>query len=175
MLSRMICSKPYVPHEIIKAEFTAAPNVVEALFQTISFINKMVELPLETFSQSFRDIQTAARLDILGLVCIDDTVPLIISDRHRLTLAISVRSLPLKFTSPTWRGTEWWDKIFGSDTQWRLGYPRPIHYSRKCSTIRTTSWKSPRMVSFNGHDTWMSTYPIAPEWPSDNYGSLHTI
>ena len=31
------------------------------------------------------------------------------------------------------------------------------------------------MVSFNGHDTWMSTYPIAPEWPSDNYGSLHTI
>ena len=50
MLSRMIRSKPSTPHDIVRAEFVAPPMVVEALFQTISFIYRMREMPTDRLS-----------------------------------------------------------------------------------------------------------------------------
>ena len=44
MFFRMIRSKPLVPHEIMRAEFVAPTMVVEALFQTICFIQRIREM-----------------------------------------------------------------------------------------------------------------------------------
>lgn len=59
MLSLMIYSKPSVPHPIIRAEFAASPMVVEALFQTITFIQHIRDmdpnrLPRRAFESSQR-------------------------------------------------------------------------------------------------------------------------
>ena len=44
MLSRMIRSKPSVPHDIVRAEFAAPPMLVEALFQVCCFIHRMRDM-----------------------------------------------------------------------------------------------------------------------------------
>lgn len=44
MLSWMIRDKPSVPHTVIRAEFAASPMVVEALFQTITFIQRVRDM-----------------------------------------------------------------------------------------------------------------------------------
>ena len=51
MLARMIRSKPSVPHDIVRAEFAAPPMVVEALFQTVTLLHRLRELP-ESDSQA---------------------------------------------------------------------------------------------------------------------------
>ena len=45
MLSRLIRSKPSVPHDILRAEFVTPPMLVEALFQTICFLHRFREMP----------------------------------------------------------------------------------------------------------------------------------
>ena len=51
MLARMICSKPSMPHDIVRAEFTAPPMVVEALFQTVTLLHRLRELPPEQLAR----------------------------------------------------------------------------------------------------------------------------
>ena len=51
MLARMIRSKPSMPHDIVKAEFVAPPMVVEALFQTVTLLHKLRELPPEQLAR----------------------------------------------------------------------------------------------------------------------------
>ncbi|MCO5602246.1 hypothetical protein L7F22_056374 [Adiantum nelumboides] len=41
LLARMIRSKPSVPHDIVRAEFSTPPMVVEALFQTVGYLHRM--------------------------------------------------------------------------------------------------------------------------------------
>ncbi|MCO5604088.1 hypothetical protein L7F22_058246 [Adiantum nelumboides] len=41
MISRLIRSKPSVPHDIIRAELAAPPMLVEALFQTICMLHRL--------------------------------------------------------------------------------------------------------------------------------------
>lgn len=41
MISRLIRSKPSVPHDIVRAELATPPMLVEALFQTVCFIQRM--------------------------------------------------------------------------------------------------------------------------------------
>lgn len=45
MISRLFRSKPSVPHDIIRAELATPPMLVEALFQTVCFIQRIRELP----------------------------------------------------------------------------------------------------------------------------------
>lgn len=49
MIARMIRSKPSVPHDIVRAELGAAPVVVEALFQAVTFMHRIWELPHERY------------------------------------------------------------------------------------------------------------------------------
>ena len=51
MLARMIRSKPSVPHDIVKVEFVAPPMVVEALFQTVTLLHGLRELPPERLAR----------------------------------------------------------------------------------------------------------------------------
>ena len=50
MLSRMIRSKPSVPHDIIRAEFATPPMLVEALFQVCSFIHRIRDMDPDRLS-----------------------------------------------------------------------------------------------------------------------------
>ncbi|KAH6558407.1 hypothetical protein KP509_1Z065800 [Ceratopteris richardii] len=45
MISRLLRSKPSVPHDIIRAELGTPPMLVEALFQLVTFILRVRELP----------------------------------------------------------------------------------------------------------------------------------
>ena len=45
MISRLFRGKHSVPHDIVRAELASPPMVVEALFQTICFIQRVRELP----------------------------------------------------------------------------------------------------------------------------------
>ena len=51
MLARMIRSKRSVPHDIVRAEFAAPPMVVEALFQTVTLLHRLRELPPERLAR----------------------------------------------------------------------------------------------------------------------------
>ena len=51
MLAKMIRSKPSVPHDIVRAEFAAPPMVIEALFQTVTFLHRLRELPPERLTR----------------------------------------------------------------------------------------------------------------------------
>lgn len=44
MISRMIRNKPFVPHEIIRAELVAGPMVVDALFQTVTYLQRIQQM-----------------------------------------------------------------------------------------------------------------------------------
>ena len=45
MIARMIRSKASVPHDIIRAEMGAAPIITEALFRSVTCIQRLWELP----------------------------------------------------------------------------------------------------------------------------------
>ena len=51
MISRLLCSKRTVPHDIVRAELAAPPMVVAALFQTVCFIQRMRELPADRLTR----------------------------------------------------------------------------------------------------------------------------
>ena len=51
MISRLLRSKRTVPHDIVRAELAAPPMVVEALFQTVCFIQRMRELPADRLTR----------------------------------------------------------------------------------------------------------------------------
>ena len=50
MLSRLLQSKSRVPHDIIRAEFTLPPMLVEALFQLVIFIHRIHSQPHDKIS-----------------------------------------------------------------------------------------------------------------------------
>ena len=55
MLSRQLRSKSTVPHDIIRAEFTLPPMLVEALFQLVVFIHRIHSQPHDRIShQAFK-------------------------------------------------------------------------------------------------------------------------
>lgn len=51
MLARMVRSKPSVPHDIVRAEFAVPPMVVEALFQAVTLLYRLRELPPERLAR----------------------------------------------------------------------------------------------------------------------------
>ena len=50
MLSRQLRSKSIVPHDIIRAEFTLPPMLVETLFQLVVFIHRIHSQPHDRIS-----------------------------------------------------------------------------------------------------------------------------
>ena len=61
MLSRMIRSKPSVPHDIIRAQFATPPMLVEALFQVCSFIHRIRDMDPDRLSH--RAFEASRQLD----------------------------------------------------------------------------------------------------------------
>ncbi|KAI5054061.1 hypothetical protein GOP47_0031046 [Adiantum capillus-veneris] len=64
MISRLLRSKKTVPHDIIRAELATPPMVVEALFQTVCFIQRMRELPPDRLTR--RAFEAAIQLSESG-------------------------------------------------------------------------------------------------------------
>ena len=64
MFSRLIRSKPSVPHDILRAEFATPPMLVEALFQTICFLHRFREMPHTHLS--YRAFETSRALAEAG-------------------------------------------------------------------------------------------------------------
>ncbi|MCO5582896.1 hypothetical protein L7F22_036798 [Adiantum nelumboides] len=60
MLSRLIHGKPSVPHDIIIAELATPPMLVEALFQTVCFIQRVRQLPPDRLS--YRALEASRQL-----------------------------------------------------------------------------------------------------------------
>ncbi|MCO5556897.1 hypothetical protein L7F22_010451 [Adiantum nelumboides] len=50
MISRLIRSKPSVPHDIIRAELAAPPMLIEALFQTVCMLHKLQSMDRDRFA-----------------------------------------------------------------------------------------------------------------------------
>ena len=67
MLSRMIRSKPSVPHDIVRAEFAAPPMLVEALFQVCCFIHRMRDMAPDRLSR--RAFEASKQLAEAGDTC----------------------------------------------------------------------------------------------------------
>jgi len=51
MISRLIRNKPTVPHDVVRAELVTPPMLVEALFQTVCFIQRVRELPADRLTR----------------------------------------------------------------------------------------------------------------------------
>ena len=51
MLSRQLRSKSTVPHDIVRAEFSLPPMLVEALFQLVVFIHRIHSQPQDRISR----------------------------------------------------------------------------------------------------------------------------
>ncbi|MCO5582026.1 hypothetical protein L7F22_035916 [Adiantum nelumboides] len=64
MLSRLICGKSSVPHDIITAELATPPMLVEAIFQTVSFIQRVPQLPPDRLS--YRALEVSRQLAEAG-------------------------------------------------------------------------------------------------------------
>ncbi|MCO5610564.1 hypothetical protein L7F22_064803 [Adiantum nelumboides] len=62
MLSRLIRGKPSVPRDIIRAELAAPPMLVEALFQTVCFIQRVCKLPQDRLS--YRALEASRQLAV---------------------------------------------------------------------------------------------------------------
>ncbi|MCO5608604.1 hypothetical protein L7F22_062817 [Adiantum nelumboides] len=60
MLSRLIRTTLSVPHDIIRAELATPPMLVEALFQTVCFIQQVRQLPRDRLS--YRALEASRQL-----------------------------------------------------------------------------------------------------------------
>ena len=57
-LARMIRSKTSVPHDIIQTEMGAAPIITEALFQSVTCIQRLWELPNLCHQENWMKMET---------------------------------------------------------------------------------------------------------------------
>ena len=64
MISRLLWGKQTVPHDIIRAELATPPMMIEALFQTICFIQRMRALPSDKLTR--RAFEAAIQLSESG-------------------------------------------------------------------------------------------------------------
>ncbi|MCO5548203.1 hypothetical protein L7F22_001660 [Adiantum nelumboides] len=64
MLSRLIRGKSSVPHDIIRAELATPPMLVEAIFQTVGFIQRVRQLPPDRLS--YRALEASRQLAEVG-------------------------------------------------------------------------------------------------------------
>ncbi len=64
MISRMIRSKPSVPHDIVRAELAVPPMLVEALFQTVCLLHRLQSMHHDRIA--YRALQASQSMALAG-------------------------------------------------------------------------------------------------------------
>ncbi|MCO5602573.1 hypothetical protein L7F22_056707 [Adiantum nelumboides] len=64
MISRMIHSKPSVPHDIVRVELAVPPMLVEALFQTVCLLHRLQSMDRDRIA--YRALQASQSTALTG-------------------------------------------------------------------------------------------------------------